>query len=148
MDELLYTAYLDDSLCLDQFGTWLHDGKPIQHPRIVDLFHKSVAWSEKEEKYYLVIGQGRASFSLQDTPYFVSALLDENNPWKIRLIDGSEEELSLESLCSGADDQIYCTVKNTHRARFLRSPHQRLLSYVVDDEHLQIGNQKVKLAQQ
>jgi len=48
-------------------------------------------------------------------------------------------------LSLGEEQQIYCTVKVSHRARFSRSAHQSLLKHTLDDCALEINGETVRI---
>jgi len=145
MDTPLYTAYMKGSLKLTKLGEWWHDGAPFEHTKLISLFHRSIVWDEEENEYYVQIGKGRASFDCEDTAFFVSVLMDESDPWKVVLADETQEPLQTSTLRLGSEDQMYCTVKDTHRARFKRSAHQTLLQHAISDDSLLINGETVTL---
>lgn len=137
----LYTAYLQGSLTLTARGEWRHEGAPFTNHAVIALFTRSIAF--EDGAYYVRIGPQRAAFTCEDTAYFVVELLDETSPWRVKLADGSEEPLDAASLALGTEDQIYCTVKGSHRARFIGGSHQRLLAHAVSDSALRIDGREV-----
>lgn len=140
-----YTAYLDGSLKLDKFGQWWHQGRPFQNNKLSIFFHRSIIWEPSDARYMLQIGQQRATFTCEDTAYFVMRLLDQQSPWRIELNDQSTENLAARSLSIGAENQFYCLVKEgQHRARFAREAYQALLSYIVDESSLRIDGALIK----
>lgn len=144
MSEVLYTALLQGSLRLSKTGEWFHNGTPFENQRVIDLFNRSVCWDDQRKTYVVRIGQGQALFSFDDTPYFVAELLDDASPWHVLLTDGSREELRPDTLRVGAEGQIYCEIKDGHRARFSRAAHQRLMIYVQDERTILIDGKEVK----
>ncbi len=145
MNEIRYTAYLEGSLKLSKYGEWWHNGVQFQNQRLAELFHRSIVWDEEEQKYFVRIGPQRASFTCEDTAYFVVALDVTKSPWQILLADGSTEVLDPSSLRCGKEDQIYCQVKHTYRARFKRAAYQVLLQHVRDEDTLLIDDKEVRL---
>lgn len=145
MSEIEYTAELKGSLKLSKNGEWWHNGVAFQREALSNLFHRSIIWDEVEKQYFVKIGRQRARFDVEDTAYFVTELLDETRPWHLKLNDGSEEDLKAQTLCLGSEDQIYCQVKDYHRARFSRSAHQRLLSHAVDERNIKVNDQLIQL---
>ncbi|MCB0311252.1 MAG: DUF1285 domain-containing protein [Bdellovibrionales bacterium] len=135
----IYTAYLEGELKLDKHGKWFHNGAPFQNNNLIELFNRSITWDDSQNKYFLNIGKGRASFLVEDTAYFVLELLDEEVPCQVRLSDRSQEELILNQIEIGAENQIYCYVKNGHRARFSRSAHQALLKHASGPREIKLN---------
>jgi hypothetical protein len=145
MDEAIYTAYLTGVLTLSEHGVWHHEGVPFSNQKLSSLFHRSIVWSPTEKSYVVRIGKGQATFTCEDTAYFVSGLNTDAKPWEITLADGAVEELDAHSLHTGEHHQIYCTVKNGHRARFMRNVHQQLLEYAVDESTILVDGKRVLL---
>ena len=144
-DEILYTANLTGSLRLSNNGEWFHNGVRFQNDRLAKLFHRSIEWDDKEQQYFVRIGKQRARFDKDDTAYFVVAIDDTLDPWGLILADESHETLNIESLARGKEEQVYCTVKGSHRARLTRQAYQVLVEHVVDEEHVAIGSTLVCL---
>jgi hypothetical protein len=134
-----YTALLEGSLTLTKHGSWVHEGVPFSNPKVSDLFHRSVVWDTERKCPVVRLGAQQATFTCEDTPYFVAALRTDTMPWRIVLAGGSEEPLVPESISIGNEEQFYCRAKGTFRARFMRAAHQSLLEYVVDENTLRIG---------
>lgn len=139
MGDILYTAALDGTLTLTARGTWLHEGEPFTNAKLIELFNRSIHWDDNEQRYALIIGKGRASFTVEDTAYFVTRLDDQRVPWTVFLSDGSSEQLAPHTLCSGREHQLYCTVKGGHRARFSRAAAQILLEHAIDENAIEMG---------
>lgn len=147
MNAPIYTAYLKGSLKLSKFGEWWHNGVAFQNQKLSALFHRSIIWSEDEKSYFVKIGNNRASFDIEDTPYFVLELQDQVSPWRVLLSDENIEELDLSTLRVGSEDQIYCLVKaGLHQARFSRSAYQALITHAQDEQSLLVEGKRVPLA--
>ncbi len=141
-----YTAYLDGSLVLSKYGQWWHKGQPFKNQKLSTFFHRSIIWEPDLKKYMLEIGPQRATFTCEDTAFFVTQLMDQEKPCKIKLADESCEILRADSLRLGAENQIYCRVKNgEHLARFGREAYQALLSHAQSDDTLCLDGQMVLL---
>lgn len=140
-----YTAYLEGSLSLTAEGEWLHDGSPFQNQNVAELFHRSVRWNQEAGRYELQIGKEVATFTVADTPYFVKEIRSIQREPEVVLLGGHCERLNIQSLSLGSSDQLYCLVNGSHRARLLRSAHQELLRYTIDDSTLLVAGQRVQL---
>lgn len=141
----MYTAFLEGSLVLSKTGEWWHEGVIFQNERLSGLFHRSIQFDSEHNAYVVRIGAQQATFTCEDTPYFVSALIETPSGPTIRLLDGSEEPLNQESLTVGAESQIYCTVKGGHRARLTRGAHQDLADKAIDESRVRICGQIIEL---
>lgn len=140
-----YIAELTGSLRLSSEGEWFHNGVQFQNQKLSDLFSRSVVWDERAQEYFLEIGKQRATFSRDDTPYFVTAIDDGADPWMLNLSDGTREPLEPESLTVGHGDAVYCTVHGSHRAKLLRPAHQTLARHVVGDREVSIHGKTIVL---
>lgn len=146
MTDIQYTAYLKGSLKLSKHGEWWHNGNPFTNKRLSDLFSRSIVWDKSANEFFVQIGKQRATFTLEDTPFFVLSINDQHVPWKIELSDGTSEILEPKSLVVGDESQIYCRVKGgAFKARFSRSAHQALLGYAGDDNSLLVSGERIIL---
>lgn len=112
-------------------GRWYADDQPIAHPRITALFSRSVERAS-DGSFWLVIGDERARITVEDTPFVVVRVDgDPGRGFEIGLNDASREPLRAGSLRLGAQDVLYCDVKDgTYTARFLRAAQAELLGHV------------------
>lgn len=134
-----YTAYMEGTLRLSATGEWWHEGRPFTHPELSKLFHRSIVWDEKTQRYVVKIGVGIAYFSYDDTAFFVAEIVEGPREWQVVLFDGSREALLPSTLSVGHENQLYCLVKGGHRARLSRSAHQHLMRYARSDTELEIA---------
>ncbi len=112
-------------------GRWYADDEPITNQRIADLFARHVTRGE-DGSWWLRIGDERARIVVEDTPWVVTRI--DGSPqegFRVTLNDGTSEPLDPSSLTLGANDVLYCAVKDgTERARFLRPAQMELLGHV------------------
>ena len=103
-------------------GNWYTDEERIENPRIAELFSKSIH-RNPNGTYFLQVGDERASITVEDTPYVVSTLEDDElGGFLLVLNDGTREALDPATLEFGADNVPYAQVKSgALRARFLRN---------------------------
>lgn len=141
----MYTAYLEGSLVLSKTGDWWHNGSIFENERLAKLFHKSICFDQEQNKYVVRIGAQQATFTCEDTAFFVTEIKEVNGSFVAKLLDESEEVLALESLSLGGDDQIYCQIKGGHRARLTRGAHQTLVANAVDDSHVCLAGKTFEL---
>ena len=141
----IYQFDFSKRLRLSKTGEWFHDDIQFTHKRLTSLFHRSIEWDDKEQGYFIRIGQQRAKFECEDTAYFVTELFDISTPWRIKLLDDSEEVLNPASISVGNEGQFYCSVKGGHRARFGRASHQALLAHAVGNNTLVIDGIRIEL---
>ncbi|HUA33363.1 MAG TPA: DUF1285 domain-containing protein [Candidatus Binataceae bacterium] len=117
-------------------GNWYSDDERIDNPRIALLFSQSIR-RNPDGSYYLQVAEERASITVEDTPYVVKAVEDDElGGFMIVLNDDSREALSADALEVGDDNVLYVRAKGgEYRARFLRSAYYHLSDRFESDEH-------------
>src|SRR5271167_905185 len=108
-------------------GNWYSDEERIDNPRIALLFSQSIK-QNPDGSYFLQVAEERASITVEDTPYVVKALEDDQlGGFTIVLNDDAREPLDPRALEIGARNVLYARIKDgTERARFLRSAYYHL----------------------
>ncbi|HYB92302.1 MAG TPA: DUF1285 domain-containing protein [Candidatus Binataceae bacterium] len=108
-------------------GNWYRDGERIENPRIAELFSRSIH-RNPDGSYYLQVGDERAPIAVEDTPYVVTTLEDDElGGFMLVLNDGTRETLDPVTLEIAADNVLYARVKGGQsRARFLRNAYYHL----------------------
>jgi uncharacterized protein len=111
-------------------GRWYADSEPITNERISALFSRHVTRGD-DGAWWLVVGDERARIEVEDTPFVVVRVDgDPERGFRVGLNDESSEPLAADSLRIGADDVLYCDVKEgRYGARFLRPAQAELLSH-------------------
>ncbi len=117
-------------------GCWYVDDERIDNPRIALLFSRSVRRAP-DGSYFLQVGDEHASITVEDTPYVVKSIQgDAHQGFSVVLNDETSELLDPGSLAIGADNVLYCVVKQgQHRARFLRPAYYHLSDCLQADQH-------------
>ena len=110
-------------------GNWYSDDERIDNPRIALLFSRSIK-RNPDGSYYLQVGDERAPVAVEDTPYVVKTLEDDElGGFVMVLNDDTCEPLDPAALEVGAGHVLYARVKGggkDTRARFLRSAYYHL----------------------
>ena len=116
-------------------GNWYSDEERIDNPRINLLFSQSIM-QNPDGTYYLQIAKEHAPITVEDTPYVVRTLEDDElGGFEMALNDGTHEALDPAALEVGADNVLYAKVKDgKHRARFLRTAYYHLSDCFESDE--------------
>ncbi len=116
-------------------GNWYTDEERIDNPRIALLFSRSIR-QNPDGSYFLQVGDERASITVEDTPYVVKSVEGDAVSGFIAILNDEEREpLDASSLEVGADNVLYCRVKNgAFRARFLRPAYDHLSDCLEMDE--------------
>jgi uncharacterized protein len=115
-------------------GQWYSDDERIENPRIAELFSKSIR-RDPDGSYCLQVGDERAAITVEDTPYVVTTLEDDElGGFMLVLNDGTREALDPATLEVGADNVLYARIKGGEfRARFLRNAYYHLSDRVEFD---------------
>jgi hypothetical protein len=112
-------------------GWWYANDERIQNRRINVLFSQHLHRTPEGE-YEIAIGWDRVNVVIDDAPFVVTQV--NGNPMQgftLHLNDESEERLDPTTLSIGADNVLYCRVKNgEHRARFLRPAYYQLATHI------------------
>ncbi|MGO9601930.1 MAG: DUF1285 domain-containing protein [Candidatus Binataceae bacterium] len=116
-------------------GNWYTDEERIDNARIALLFSKSIQ-QNADGSYYLKVGDERASIEVEDTPYVVRTLEDDElGGFMMVLNDDEREPLDAATLEVGADNALYARVKDgKYRARFLRNAYYHLADRLEADD--------------
>jgi hypothetical protein len=116
-------------------GNWYTDDERIDNPRIALLFSRSIK-RNPDGSYYLQVAEERAPITVEDTPYVVKAVReDESGAFAIVTNDDEEELLDPTTLEVGRDNVLYCRVKGgSFQARFLRTAYYHLSDSFFADE--------------
>ena len=107
-------------------GNWYSDDERIDNPRIAMLFSRSIR-QDADGGWYLQVAEERAPITIEDTPYVVRTVEPEPRGLCVILNDGEREPLDPATLEVGAENVLYCRVKDGRfRARFLRPAYYHL----------------------
>jgi hypothetical protein len=123
-----------DELKFAADGRWYADGEPILHERLALLFSRNLRRKATGGFEIRIDDRYHADIVVEDTP-FVVVDVDLDEPATVTLNDGSREPLAADSLATGDDNVLYCTVRNgTESARFLRSAWNRLAPHIEETD--------------
>jgi hypothetical protein len=116
-------------------GNWYTDEERIDNPRIATLFSNSIR-QNPDGSYFLQVGDERAPVTVEDTPFVVRTLEDDELGGFIALLnDDTREELDPATLEVGAGNVLYARVKGgAYRARFLRNAYYHLADRLEADD--------------
>jgi uncharacterized protein len=110
----------DSGLVLDRELRWFHDGEPVQHPRIVELFNESLVPTD-DGRFQLRVGADWAYVTVEDAAYRVTGLDAAETRVFLRLSDKTGEALEPSTLALDADGVLSVRVKQGRaKARFSR----------------------------
>lgn len=135
----------ESSIVLDRHGRFHHDGERFDHRGLESGFHTWIRRHPDDGRFILYNGYDWTYFTVEDTPFFVTALDAER--LEISLSDGSRERLDVDSLCIDDDDVLRCQVKDgQYEARFMQ-PAQLQIAPLLSDDGLavSVGGRRVVL---
>jgi hypothetical protein len=124
---------------IDKEGTWYYQGLPIVN-RNIYLYLNQCLSRDASWKYILSMGEERCYLEVEDTPFVIQEVYlkreAEGAPaalW-VKLNDGTEEPLDVESLRVAADNVVYVMIKHAFcEARFTRAAWYQLAGQVQQD---------------
>ena len=116
-------------------GNWYSDDERIDNPRIALLFSRSIKHN-RDGSYYLQVAEERAPITVEDTPYVVKAVFeDDSGGFTIVTNDDERALLDPATLEVGRDNVLYCRVKGgAFKARFLRTAYYHLSNSFFTEE--------------
>ena len=116
-------------------GNWYSDDERIDNARIALLFSQSIK-RNPDGSYYLQVAEERASITVEDTPYVVKALEDDELGGLVMVLnDDTREPMDPAALEVGAGNVLYARVKGGDaRARFLRTAYYHLSDRFESDD--------------
>ncbi len=124
----------DSGLVLDRQLRWLHDGEPIVHPKIVQLFNESLVPTE-DGRFQLRVGSDWAYVTVEDAAYWVTGLDAAERQVFLRLSDRTGEALDVSTLRLDADGVLNARVKaGRAKARFSRQAQAALGTLLEETE--------------
>jgi len=114
-------------------GRWYADDEPITHERLARLFSRYVRRKPDGAHYEIWIDERyHADIEVEDTPFVVTAVeTAADGRFSIDLNDGTTELLDPTSVIVGAENVLYCRVRNgSEAARFLRPAYYQLVDAI------------------
>lgn len=119
---------------LDRQGRFFHDGERVAHRGLHKGFASWVATHPDDGRFILTNGYDWCYFTVEDTPYFITALTVRDGTVVVTLFDDTTEDLDLESLQVDDDDVLRARVKQGRfEARFSRHAQLALAPLLADD---------------
>jgi hypothetical protein len=123
---------------IDKEGNWYYQGLPIVNQTIYLQLNQCLK-KDSSGKYILMMNGEKCYLEVEDTPYVIREVSlkpahKHSSPLMVKLNDGTEEELKVDTLRVGKDDVLYCKVKDVqYDARFLRAGYYQLAKFLQHD---------------
>ena len=119
-----------EQIILKKDGTWIADGIEITHEQTRDLFYRAIHWDSGQGKFCLKVGYETIFIEVEDTPHFVIAL----EPGALaKLASQVTIPLAAERI-KYENGNLYLTLDDGLRAKFLSAPYYDFLSQLDEDE--------------
>ena len=139
MDAELLERFRQIGLRLDREGRFWHQGEPVSHAGIAAALQRMIDRLEDGRFVVRMDAERYAYLEVEDAPFQVKSVGVERGPEGpllfLTLSDGSEEELRYGSLRVGAEDALYCEVKDGRfEARFSRAASRALGELIEAEE--------------
>jgi uncharacterized protein len=116
----------ESGLRLDNMGRFWHEGELVTHARLNQALHRWIARHPGDGRYILNNEYLWLYITVDDVPYFVCSVTLKDAPL-LHLSDGTTEPFPASGYFVGADEALYCPVKNGQfTARFLPSAQNAL----------------------
>ena len=97
---------------IDRDGAFWHEGQRVTHPRLAQALASWIDLDEASGRWILRNSMDWCFVQVDDTPLVVRGIsFSTIERPVVRLSDGTDEDLALDSLRIGEDDVPYCAVK-------------------------------------
>ena len=128
----------ESTIRLDAEGHFLHDGEPVEHPKLAAAMHGWISRHPDDGRYILTNGYDWTYFTVDDAPYVVRALRIAGDDVILLLSDGAEEAWDPSATHVGESGALYTKVKRDIKggpfaAKFTRHAQASLAPVLVDD---------------
>ena len=146
-----FTAIHSGRISFGKDGRWYCDGEVIPNKAICRLYARAMTIGD-DGIARLQLGEDRAQVTIEDTPWVVVQVEgDSTNGFHVLLNDETREPLDPTSLRVGAENVLYCRVKDgRHEARFLRPAYYELMRHAESGAdqrpELRIGGRRIPIA--
>ncbi len=122
---------------IDKEGSWFHNGAPIIHREILQLFYQHLGL-DQHGNYVIEFKNQVCRLDVEDTPFVVMRtdfVCGSNNEgtdgFMLHLIDNTKEVLAPETLSIGPEHVLYCRVRGGRfSARFSRPGYYQLAQHI------------------
>jgi hypothetical protein len=126
---------------IDKDGIWYYNGAHMFRKEILHVFFQNIRIDECG-KYLIELGTERCYLEVEDTPFVVAAVNRTKQPGNgseqidILLNDDSCEKLEMNSIYTGSDNVLYCSVKEGRfTARFSRKSYYQIAEFIEQSDN-------------
>ncbi len=118
----------ESTLVLDREGHWTHDGAAVEHPKLAEALHTWIARHPEDGRFILSNGYDWTYCTIEDVPFFVRAIQEEDGDAILVLSDGSKEPLDPATVRLGEDGALYLKVAHPHDDPAKKGPFDAKMS--------------------
>jgi hypothetical protein len=102
----------ESAIRLDGRGRFLNAGEAIEHEGVVRAMHTWITRHPFDGRFVLSNGYDWTYFTVDDTPFFVEAIVGDEHDPELALSDGTRERWAGGTLHAGDGDALYTWVKH------------------------------------
>lgn len=102
----------ESKLRLDAEGKFFDDGGYVEHPKLQQALHTWIGRHPDDGRYILTNGYDWTYFMVDDVPFFVRAIREEDGDAVLILSDGTEEPLDPKTVTMGARGDVYLEIQH------------------------------------
>lgn len=133
MQEALTLMSMPGRLCFGKDGRWRHGSRPVTHAQIARYFSEHLRYSAEHSSWVIAVGGKCVEVEIEDTPYVVTTIETDTQPWQIRLNSGTVESFDPATVMIGGDNALYCRATEQRiPVRLLRPAMQRLWPLIAE----------------
>jgi hypothetical protein len=123
----------ESGIVLDANGRFWHKGEPVEHAGMARAFASWVSRHPDDDRYILSNGYDWSYLTVEETPFFVSAVRVDGERPELVLSSGESEPLDPTSLQVGRGDALSVRVKHgAFRAKLTPAAQLDLAPLLVD----------------
>ncbi len=101
----------ESTIRLDGEGRFFHDDAPVEHPKLAAALHTWIARHPDDGRFILTNGYDWTYFTVDDVPFFVRAVHEEDGDAILVLSDETREPLDPSTLRQNERGELYLRVK-------------------------------------
>lgn len=129
----------ESTLRLDAEGRFLHDGAPVDHPKLAAALHTWIARHPDDGRYILTNGYDWTYFTVDDVPFFVRSIKAVDGDVILVLSDATEEPLDPATVRVGPRGDLYLQVKRDAKggpfdAKMTRFAQTQLAEFLTEED--------------
>lgn len=137
---------LVNEIKIDREGNWYADGMKMERKEIVNLFSTHL-WRNGENQYFICLNQQVFPIVVEDTPFIINEVIEEEGKLKVRLNDERVLDLSDHPIVV-IKSIPYTSLFWERDAKFARHAFWQLSKYIVETDQgylVKFGDTQIKL---